>query len=166
MSRRIEMVHVMRALDSVLGAPTVTSNQGAALAEFLNGQVAVEPRPVTWRMVEPWYTKHEQALKDVARFEGVKGVTLEVWRGATLELREELATLDEVVGVLKKGASKRTSAKRRYTEKLTAKHDREVSRLVALIRDIDQALDARLDQASLGHDIECRVAAVLRDAKS
>lgn len=129
MTRRVEMVHVMRALDSVLGAPTVTSNQGAALAAFLNDQVAVEVKPVTWGVVAPWYARNEQMLKDVGKFEGVKGIALEVWRGATEELRQELAARDEVIDVLKKRRGKGASVHRRYVDNLKARHKAELEGL-------------------------------------
>ncbi|WP_338924641.1 hypothetical protein V0M98_34040 (plasmid) [Pseudomonas silesiensis] len=44
------------------------------------------PEPVmkqtTWADVEPWWNANEQMLRDVSRFEGLKGAALEVWRAA------------------------------------------------------------------------------------
>jgi hypothetical protein len=44
------------------------------------------PAPVvkqpTWADFQPWYEANEQMLRDVFRFEGLKGATLEVWRTA------------------------------------------------------------------------------------
>jgi hypothetical protein len=43
--------------------------------------------PVPWAHVEPWYLENEQALRDIGKFEGLKGVALEVWRAARAEVR-------------------------------------------------------------------------------
>lgn len=40
---------------------------------------------VQWAQVRPWYEKNEQMLRDVCRFEGLKGVAVEVWRAARTE---------------------------------------------------------------------------------
>jgi len=37
---------------------------------------------ISWSDVEGWYNKNEQMLRDVSKFEGIKGVVLEVWRAA------------------------------------------------------------------------------------
>lgn len=37
---------------------------------------------ISWSNVEPWFLQNEQMLKDVGKFEGLKGVALEVWRAA------------------------------------------------------------------------------------
>jgi hypothetical protein len=39
-------------------------------------------RQTTWADVQPWYEANEQMLRDVFRFEGLKGAALEVWRAA------------------------------------------------------------------------------------
>jgi hypothetical protein len=44
------------------------------------------PEPVvnqtSWADVQPWYEANEQMLRDVFRFEGLKGAAVEVWRAA------------------------------------------------------------------------------------
>lgn len=50
-------------------------------ASELPAPVAVQ---VSWADVEPWYNENEQMLRDVCKFEGLKGVALEVWRAARL----------------------------------------------------------------------------------
>ena len=39
-------------------------------------------KQTTWADVEPWWNANEQMLRDVSRFEGLKGAALEVWRAA------------------------------------------------------------------------------------
>ncbi|WP_274644241.1 Lar family restriction alleviation protein [Pseudomonas serbica] len=39
-------------------------------------------KQTTWADVQPWYEANEQMLRDVCRFEGLKGAALEVWRAA------------------------------------------------------------------------------------
>lgn len=37
---------------------------------------------ISWSNVESWFLQNEQRLKDICKFEGIKGVALEAWRAA------------------------------------------------------------------------------------
>lgn len=43
-------------------------------------------RTITWESVADWFAKNEQALLDIAKFEGFKGVVVEVLRRAPPQL--------------------------------------------------------------------------------
>ena len=44
-------------------------------------------------------------------------------------------------------------------------YEEELTKLVQLLRDIEEQMDSLDDYPSLGYDIECRMAAVLRPVK-
>lgn len=55
------------------------------LPEYRAKHTSPAPTQVSWSDVEPWYNENEQMLKDVGKFEGIKGIALEVWRAAKTE---------------------------------------------------------------------------------
>jgi hypothetical protein len=73
-------------LDQQVFESGMLSCAAATLLSYLDRCKDLPPVPVvkqtTWADVEPWFEANEQMLRDVFRFEGLKGAALEVWRAA------------------------------------------------------------------------------------
>ena len=79
--------------------------------------------------------------------------------------QSELAALREELGTMTAAAKAVRDEWRVDQERLTAAEQRNAS-LVELLRDIEATMDAQEDSVSLGYNVECRMAAVLRPIES
>ena len=129
-------------------------------------------KDLKWQDIAAWFVVNEQTLKDVGRFEGVKGVALEVLRLAPQNdelaaLREELAQ-SRILAADQGLNLKRVKREFDKSQQRLADAERRNSEYVALLSECSEVV-SRVHHFGLKRKLEVAVGAALtkpEEAKS
>lgn len=129
-------------------------------------------RTIPWESISGWYAENEQAIRDVMKFEGLRGAVNEVLRLAPEQpeiaaLREELANVRAIAGDVA-GNSKRMRGEfkesRAILQQRLAAAEQRNAELVELLRDSYPTMSCY--NSALKSDVRDRIEAALKPTES